>query len=264
MFFGSLSARNRAIVFITVFALFLLPCTLLAELTSFAVVSDTHVGSQVLVYPVFIRAVEEQKIKVIIHTGDAIHDPGRSSQWERFFEITGSGKILHLAPGNHDIYGKASLTVYRQFFPELYYSIPDGDTLFVFLNTELPGEESMVAGEQLIWLESELQRPFGFKFVFLHEPLYPIFPRHGLDRHKKARDRLHSLFEKQGGFSRYCRSRSLLLQEYEGWSNLRHYCGGRGRGPDFRRGLFQLSLHCGNEDNRRILIYRQGYGRSHG
>lgn len=131
---------------------------------------------------------------MIFHTGDAIHNPGNLNQWRKFFEITGPDKTMYFAPGNHDIKGKQSLSVYFRFFPKLYYSFSDGDTLFVILNTELPGEEGMVAGEQFDWLTTELSRSFKYKFVFLHEPLYPLISGHGLDRHKEERNRLHKLF----------------------------------------------------------------------
>jgi 3',5'-cyclic AMP phosphodiesterase CpdA len=179
--------------------LLLWPLLALAELKTFAIVSDTHVGSPDSMYTAFIKIMEENKIEVIIHTGDAIHKPGSTAQWSEFFKITGPGKTLHLAPGNHDIRGKASLSTYLKFFPKKYYSFTDGDTIFILLNTELPGEESRITGEQFQWLKAELQRPFLFKFVFLHEPLFPLFARrHGLDRHKTARDELHRLFVKQG------------------------------------------------------------------
>ncbi len=37
-----------------------------------------------------------------------------------------------------------------------------------------------------------------FAIVFLHEPLFPVVPNHGLDRHKEERDRLHRLFLEMG------------------------------------------------------------------
>jgi 3',5'-cyclic AMP phosphodiesterase CpdA len=187
------TGSRKILLFISLF-LVLFPFALRAEITSFAIISDSHIGFRESVYASFIRAVEEQEIEVIIHIGDAINRPGSAGEWTRFFEITGPGKILHLAPGNHDIHGKASLGEYLKLFPNPYYSFSDGDTLFVLLNTELPGEESTVSGEQIVWLEKELQQPFKYKFVFLHEPPFPVVPLHGLDRHTAARDRLHRLF----------------------------------------------------------------------
>ena len=112
--------------------------------------------------------------------------------------MTGTGKTLHLTPGNHDVNGEASQATYLQFFDAPYSSFSEGDTLFLLLDTEMPGEQSRIAGEQLAWVEAELTRPFRYKFVFLHEPLYPFIPHHGLDRHKAARDALHRLFVRSG------------------------------------------------------------------
>ena len=134
---------------------------------------------------------------MIFHAGDAIHNPGAEpEQWKQFFEITGPDKTLYLAPGNHDIHGKHSLGVCTSSFSLNCTILFRRDTrghLFVILNTELPGEESRIAGEQFSWLSAELAKPFRYKFVFLHEPLYPLVGGHGLDRHKEERDRLHDL-----------------------------------------------------------------------
>jgi len=193
MFMGS-----KRTIFLTALALFFLPLFARAQHAPFAIISDTHVGAHELVYAAFIRAMEEQKTRIIIHTGDAIDKPGDLRQWDKFWQITGPGKVVHLAPGNHDIDGKGSLTAFLTYFHSLYSSFPDGDTLFVLLNTELPGQRSRIVGEQLAWLEAELQRPFRYKFVFLHEPLFPAVYLHGLDRDKSARDRLHQLFVQTG------------------------------------------------------------------
>lgn len=188
---------SRILLFAALCLLFAVPFGR-AGFSTFAVVSDTHVGAPNSAYPAFIRAVEAEKISLIIHTGDAINNPGSVSQWNTFFDITGPGRILHLAPGNHDIQGRESLQVYLTFFPSPYHAFAEGDTLFILLSTELPGEEGTVAGAQLAWLKTELERPFRYKFVFLHEPLFPVIVGHGLDRHKEARDVLHRLFVQSG------------------------------------------------------------------
>jgi 3',5'-cyclic AMP phosphodiesterase CpdA len=190
--------NRKTPLFLIAFVLLLIPLHARAQQAPFAIVSDTHLGASDSLYPALIQRIEEEKIQVIIHAGDAIDSPGSSSQWARFFEITGPAKTVHLAPGNHDIHGKRSLAVYLKLFARPYYSFSTGDTLFILLNTELPGEEGMVAKKQLVWLETELQRPFRHKFVFLHEPLYPVVFLHGLDRHTEARDALHRLFVKNG------------------------------------------------------------------
>jgi 3',5'-cyclic AMP phosphodiesterase CpdA len=173
-----------------------LPCP--AENAAFAIVSDSHVGASNSVYPAFIKAMDQEKIDMVIHTGDAINTPGNQRQWSAFLEMTGPTRKLYLAPGNHDIKGPRSVSTYLKHFPNLYYSFSGEDTLFVLLNTELPGEESTVGGEQFEWLKGELEKPFQNKFVFLHEPLFPVVSNHGLDRHREERDRLHRLFLETG------------------------------------------------------------------
>jgi 3',5'-cyclic AMP phosphodiesterase CpdA len=190
--------RNKRTALLVALTLLLFPLFVRAEYAPFAIISDTHVGLRESVYIAFIQAVEEGKIQVIIHTGDAINRPGDLMQWARFLQITGPGKTVHVAPGNHDIDDKESLAIFLTYFSESYHSFSDGDTLFVLLNTELPGQRSRIMGEQLTWLEAELQRPFKYKFVFLHEPPFPAVYLHGLDRHKAARDRLHQLFVQTG------------------------------------------------------------------
>jgi 3',5'-cyclic AMP phosphodiesterase CpdA len=164
----------------------------------FAIVADSHVGTRNSVYADIVKRIEQRNIHTIIHVGDAIDSPGNSRQWKKFLEINGSDKTLHLAPGNHDIHGDQSLRIYLRHFSKPYESLSDGDTLFVVLNTELPGEENMITGEQFTWLTSELEKPFRYKFVFLHQPLYPIVGLHGLDRREEERNRLHRLFVQKG------------------------------------------------------------------
>lgn len=159
----------------------------------FAIVSDSHVGARDSVYGETIKGIETEKIETIIHTGDAINSPGSVRQWKEFLELTGPGKTLHLAPGNNDIRDAKSVQVYLKFFPQMYYSFSEGDTLFIMLNTELPGEEHRITGNQLNWLSRELEKPFRYKFVFLHQPLYPIVRLHALDLHEKPRNKLHKL-----------------------------------------------------------------------
>jgi 3',5'-cyclic AMP phosphodiesterase CpdA len=196
----SYNKRGKIGLFIICLALVLIPLYAVAQHQKpFAIISDTHIGTGTnSVYSAFLQKIEKEKIDHIIHVGDAIEAPGRTVQWKRFLELTGPDKTLHLTPGNHDIRGEDSLAVYLQFFQKPYYSFVDGDTLFVFLNTELPGEEEKIAGKQLAWLKTELEKSFKYKFVFLHEPLYSLIPGHGLDKYTEARDALHRLFVSKG------------------------------------------------------------------
>ncbi len=186
--------KNRGIVLFLAAVLLVVPAKAFGDLGNFAVVSDSHIGAPDSVYDKVIRILDRQKIEVIIHVGDAIHNPGRTSQWKRFFEITGQKKTLYFTPGNHDVNDHASYRRYLKLFGKPYSSFTEEDTLLIFLNTELPGEESRITGKQFEWLSHELKRSFRYKFVFLHKPPFPFWDGHGLDRFKEARDRLHELF----------------------------------------------------------------------
>jgi 3',5'-cyclic AMP phosphodiesterase CpdA len=191
----------RPVLLVLVVSLFLglFPGGVKADPERFAVVTDSHVGGiPESGYAEAIRAIGNEQPDLLIHVGDAIDKPGNLSQWRSFFEITGNNLKFFLAPGNHDIRGQNSFTVYRRFFDYSYRAVADGDTLLLILNTEIPGQESRITGEQLAWLAAQLARPFRYKLVFLHEPLYGAVPLHGLDRHIEERDRLHRLFVASG------------------------------------------------------------------
>lgn len=190
--------KNKGQFLIAVILILLPILTAQAEYRPFAIVSDSHIGLSDTIYKAIIGKIDDQGIKKVIHTGDAIHTYGSAGQWERFLAVTGQGKTLMLAPGNHDVRSKESYKVSLRFFPQPYYSDSEGDTLFLLLNTSIPGEEHRITGDQLKWLKAELQRSFRYKFVFLHEPPYPVVPFHGIDRNRVERDELHQLFVENG------------------------------------------------------------------
>ena len=164
-------------------------------------IGDTRIGQTESVYTAFIRQMEKEKITTIINLGDAISTPGSPTEWERLLEITGKGKTLHVALGNHDVYDKASLDLYTKLFEKQpYYSVEKGDTLLIFLSTEMPQQWGKIIGEQLTWLQAELKRAFVYKLVFLHRPPFPTTfgTGHGLDRYGPDRDKLHQLFVENG------------------------------------------------------------------
>jgi predicted phosphodiesterase len=168
------------------------------EAGSFAIIGDTRIGLTEEHYADFIRIVQAQGIGLIVHTGDVIHQPGNESQWRRFLEITGKNTIL-VAPGNHDLKDTKSLQVYEKLIQRPpYFSFSFGDTQMIILCSELPGEPGRIAGKQLQWLSDELKKPFQYRLVFIHRPLFPVtyHKSYSLDRYTKDRDALHGLFIK--------------------------------------------------------------------
>jgi serine/threonine-protein phosphatase CPPED1 len=190
----------HAIFLLILLAVFTAPCSA-ANDDSFAVIGDTRVGATDGPYTAFIRQVQKDGIQTVIHVGDAIDSPGTEEQWAKLLSITGTKVNLCIAPGNHDVNSRRALATYtRMLGKEPYYSISRNDTLLILLNSELPGQEVRITGQQLEWLEKELARGFKYKFVFLHRPVFPspIGTGYGLDRHPADRNRLHQLFAKGG------------------------------------------------------------------
>jgi 3',5'-cyclic AMP phosphodiesterase CpdA len=171
------------------------------EYRPFAVISDTHLGQTETVFITFLKAFDAQDINLLFHTGDAIYNPGSDAQWKKFFELVGPDRTIHIAPGNHDINDRRSLTAFERNVRERpYHSVSLGDTQFILLCTEFPDEAARIAGKQLEWLRDELEKPFRFRFIFLHRPLFPTAFGKGycLDRYPEDRDGLHRLFVKAG------------------------------------------------------------------
>lgn len=172
---------------------FLVLCT---DYPSFGVIGDTKIGMVEAVYKQFLLKMRERDISLIFITGDVIDRPGDESQWKRFIELTGENFTVHIAPGNHDINNYKSLNVYKEMvLRPPYYAFYEGDTQFIILCTEVPDEIGRITGRQLIWLKEELKKPFAFRFIFLHRPLFPCFGYgYCLDVYKDERDALHKLF----------------------------------------------------------------------
>lgn len=163
-------------------------------------IGDTRIGQSESVYRHFIEQMEQEHIRTIIHTGDVINSSGRQNEWERFLEITGKDKSLYIAPGNHDVTDKRSLDMYEKIMGKpAYYSVSWNDALFIFLNSELPGQASRITGEQFEWLKGELAKDVKYKMVFLHRPVFPTAfgTSYGMDRYKTERDRLHNLLVRE-------------------------------------------------------------------
>jgi predicted phosphodiesterase len=189
---------RRSVTYAILFLLLLPFAALATEPFSFAIVGDTHIGQTETVYATILRLIDREKVQAIVHTGDAITEPGSESEWERFLQLTGNSRPLYIAPGNHDIKGRKSLTTYSRILGKPpYYSAVHDDTLLILLNSEIPGQEGRITGQQLEWLKAELKRPFTYHIVFLHRPLFTTLlgTGYGLDRFKAERDRLHELFK---------------------------------------------------------------------
>ena len=131
-------------------------------------------------YPSFMQTIGDERIERIIHVGDAIDKPGNMTNGGGFSTSPGAGEDPSSCTGQPRRKRRRSLRTYLALFPEPYRSFSDGDTLFLLLCTELPGEESTIGGNSLRG-SRRTTTTFRYKFVFLHEPLFPVVPFHGLD-----------------------------------------------------------------------------------
>lgn len=181
------------------FALFLLqPITGFAGSPfDFAVIGDTRIGFNESMYKKFLSRIDTEKIKTFIIAGDVIDTPGNEDEWKHFLELTGENRTVHIAPGNHDFNNPKSYRAYKKLIDKPpYYSFSMDNTQFLILCTSMPNELNRIAGKQLEWLKGELEKPFKYRIVFLHSPLFPtkFGQGYGLDKHKEERDALHDSF----------------------------------------------------------------------
>lgn len=157
--------------------------------------------------PVFISMLKEiDKINpaFAVNLGDNVYgsrDP-KSTAIKRteYEEVLKSNLRTKMYPviGNHDVMGsKANQDALEKEYGKLYYSFDYGNSHFIVLNSETVGQESKIPSDQLEWLREDLRNTKAAnKFVFVHQPLYPVDGHIGssLDKYPKERDALHSLF----------------------------------------------------------------------
>lgn len=169
---------------------------------SFVVIGDTRSGGDD--YRELIERTMEHRPDFVVNTGDMLSSPGRS-RWADFLEKSKLITVPYfLTVGNHDVNDKQSEELYKEevHLPgnKLYYSFTVDDSLFIFLDSNIPGQDKKIIGDQYNWLEQALSTSDKkYKFVFVHHPLYPERGRGhhyggSLDQYPKERDRIESLF----------------------------------------------------------------------
>ncbi len=169
---------------------------------SFVVIGDTRSGGDD--YRELIERTMEHRPDFVVNTGDMLSSPGRS-RWADFLEKSKLITVPYfLTVGNHDVNDKQSEELYKEEVDlpgnKLYYSFTVDDSLFIFLDSNIPGQDKKIIGDQYNWLEQALSTSDKkYKFVFVHHPLYPERGRGhhyggSLDQYPKERDRIESLF----------------------------------------------------------------------
>lgn len=180
---------------------------------TFAVFGDFRPSRRDTPYPeVFNRTLEELNIiapSFVISTGDAYYGYGGTLQRfkneiDYFMSRTKTIAVPFFNTiGNHEVTDSTERQKYaKERFGKFYSSMDFGASHFVILNTEEPGKEGSISGEQLAWLEKDLEanRDAANIFVFLHRPLFsavdPLLLSGKSFKDKNNRDQLHNLFKR--------------------------------------------------------------------
>lgn len=167
---------------------------------SYAVGGDnrpwTDITVQPAVWTTIVQQMAAENLDLSLSVGDIIYGAfydalaRNIAKYDGFFAVTSpltSSVPLYPAVGNHESIATASNRVgYEQEFTlpvnngadavtygEEYYSFVNGDTRFISLCTELPGQEGLITGNQLAWVQQELAANTSkWTIVFMHRPLF--------------------------------------------------------------------------------------------
>jgi UDP-2,3-diacylglucosamine pyrophosphatase LpxH len=185
---------------------------------SFAVIGDTQTYSGSPYGPLAsaVKNIKNSQANLIFAVGDLVSSCDEEKKCEAKYDTWKSalGSLMnrtYAAQGNHDRTGGSSADrVWQKVFnfptngpagfSELVYSLDHGDSHFVVLASDNPGENK-INSTQRSWLEQDLARSKKTnKFVFFHEPAYPVSSKIGesLDVNNKERNALWDIFEKYG------------------------------------------------------------------
>jgi hypothetical protein len=178
---------------------------------SFAVLGGCRPGAAAGCSPVLQRLATElgeSPVEMVLGTGDYVEGSSNQAtlrnQYQWFFyalqPLQNQRTIpLALAPGAHEIGGSSlSGNLFTEYTGGLYYSFDRGAAHFIVLDTEVPGQEQRIMGDQWWWLVRDLYQALAAKYLFvvLNRPLFPVAAGRGesLDRYPPYRDALHKLF----------------------------------------------------------------------
>ena len=180
------------------------------------IVGDNRPGTtleQPLEWVQLAQMIAAEAPHIVIMTGDYVKEVTTNhaeniASWDRFTNI--SDTIGHYAPiyavvGNHDTATKTGTMNLDYFFdafvqygePSPYFSFDYAGVHFTMLMTEDQGYESRIVGDQLTWLENDLESTGSeMKVVVVHRPLYPVVHiDDSLNIMPAESDALQSLFE---------------------------------------------------------------------
>jgi len=167
---------------------------------SFGAAGDNRPATDTVVQPsmwsTILSQMTGESLDLSLNVGDIIYGTSSDSlaqnvaKYDGLFAATTQltySTPLYVAAGNHErLYAANSRAGFEQEFTmpvnngadsatdgEHYFSLDNGDTHFIALSTELPGQEGMIIGDQKAWLEADLaanDKPWIV--AFMHRPLF--------------------------------------------------------------------------------------------
>jgi hypothetical protein len=173
----------------------------------FAILSDRTGGHMTGVYPRVIDEIKRLAPDFVVTVGDHIEgytdDAERANaEWDTLLAMLDSFDVpVYMTPGNHDIWSDESEEIYvRRTGQSPYYSFDYENSHFVILDNSRFDRAADFPGEQLSWLESDLEasREAEHVFVFLHKPLWT----ETLDAGEP--DPLHAVLVEHGADAVFC------------------------------------------------------------
>jgi len=156
--------------------------------------------------------IRKHKPVFVVTTGDLILGDGdlnsMTAQYDAVLpSIKSLGVPVYFASGNHEIKNSglvspsdAQKLYLSKVYPKLYYSFDYGNSHFVILDSNEADQMDKIAGDQLAWLQKDLDAAevvAKHVFVFEHEPPYPVSKHIGssLDKHSTERNAYERVLE---------------------------------------------------------------------
>jgi hypothetical protein len=171
---------------------------------SFVVVGDVRQGYGVYGKLVTYMSRIKPTPDLTVCCGDIMLRAGNEVEWRNFWkhsEPLTEQMPFFIVRGGHEGNDPAAEQVLREQMnlpgSNFYYSYQNLDAYFIFLDTEIRGEEGSIVNGQLAWLRHQLDTTAAAPevdhvFIFLHQPLFPQGKYKGSNL--KNADELHALF----------------------------------------------------------------------